>query len=58
MQQGKVVVFDFDLTLTLTRWETARRFFKGLLRRQPARLALLLLALPTCRSCATANAGV
>ena len=39
-----VVVFDFDLTLT--RWETARRFFKGLLRRAPLRLAVLLLALP------------
>lgn len=41
---ANVVVFDFDLTLT--RWETARRFFKGLLRRQPARLGLLLVLLP------------
>ncbi|WP_256774515.1 MULTISPECIES: HAD family hydrolase [unclassified Stenotrophomonas] len=39
-----VVVFDFDLTLT--RWETASRFFKGLLRRAPWRLSILLLALP------------
>lgn len=39
-----VVVFDFDLTLT--RWETARRFFKGLLRRAPLRWMVLLLALP------------
>jgi phosphatidylglycerophosphatase C len=41
---ANVVVFDFDLTLT--RWETAARFFKGLLRRAPWRLMLLLLALP------------
>lgn len=39
-----VVVFDFDLTLT--RWETAGRFFKDLLRRSPLRLAMLLAALP------------
>lgn len=44
MQHGKVVVFDFDLTLT--HWETAGRFFKGLLRGQPWRLGVLLLALP------------
>lgn len=39
-----VVVFDFDLTLT--RWETAARFFKSLLRRAPWRLTALLLAVP------------
>ncbi|MNK52260.1 Phosphatidylglycerophosphatase C [compost metagenome] len=44
MQTGNVVVFDFDLTLT--RWETAARFFKTLLRQQPWRLATVLLALP------------
>ena len=41
---ANVVVFDFDLTLT--RWETAGRFFKGLLCRQPWRLAVLIVALP------------
>ncbi|MER2177237.1 MAG: HAD family hydrolase [Stenotrophomonas maltophilia] len=44
MSVRTVVVFDFDLTLT--RWETASRFFKGLLRRQPWRLAVVVLALP------------
>lgn len=44
MQQRDVVVFDFDLTLT--HWETARRFFKGLLRQQPWRLGALLVLLP------------
>ena len=39
MSDRTVVVFDFDLTLT--RWETASRFFKGLLRRQPWRIAVL-----------------
>ena len=39
-----VVVFDFDLTLT--RWDTADRFFRWLLRRSAWRLALLILALP------------
>ena len=39
---ANVVVFDFDLTLT--RWETAGRFFKGLLCRQPWRLAALIVA--------------
>ena len=39
-----VVVFDFDLTLT--RWDTADRFFRWLLRREPWRLALVLVALP------------
>lgn len=38
------VVFDFDLTLT--RWDTADRFFRWLLRRDPWRLALLLPSLP------------
>lgn len=44
MPDANVVVFDFDLTLT--RWETGRRFFKGLLRRQPWRLGALIVALP------------
>ena len=39
-----VVVFDFDLTLT--RWDTADRFFRWLLRRDPWRLALVVLAVP------------
>jgi phosphatidylglycerophosphatase C len=39
-----IVVFDFDLTLT--RWDTADRFFRWLLRRDPWRLALVGLALP------------
>jgi phosphatidylglycerophosphatase C len=39
-----VVVFDFDLTLT--RWDTADRFFRWLLRRDPWRYALVLAALP------------
>ncbi|HGM6769746.1 TPA: haloacid dehalogenase-like hydrolase [Stenotrophomonas maltophilia] len=39
-----VVVFDFDLTLT--RWDTADQFFRWLLRRSPARMAVLLAALP------------
>lgn len=39
-----VVVFDFDLTLT--RWDTADRFFRWLLRRQWWRGALVLFALP------------
>ncbi|QSX75173.1 haloacid dehalogenase-like hydrolase [Lysobacter arenosi] len=38
------VVFDFDLTLT--RWDTADRFFRWLLKRQAWRLALVLLPLP------------
>lgn len=38
------VVFDFDLTLT--RWDTADRFFRWLLKRDPWRLALVLLSLP------------
>ncbi len=44
MSGRTVVVFDFDLTLT--RWETASRFFKGLLRRQPWRITGVVLALP------------
>jgi phosphatidylglycerophosphatase C len=45
MKQGSsVVVFDFDLTLT--RWDTADRFFRWLLRRDPWRFALVLFALP------------
>lgn len=39
-----VVVFDFDLTLT--RWDTADRFFRWLLKRDPWRLAVVILALP------------
>jgi phosphatidylglycerophosphatase C len=39
-----VVVFDFDLTLT--RWDTADRFFRWLLRRNVWRLALVLAATP------------
>ena len=39
-----VVVFDFDLTLT--RWDTADRFFRWLLRREPWRFASVLVSLP------------
>jgi phosphatidylglycerophosphatase C len=39
-----VVIFDFDLTLTA--WDTAARFFKWLLLREPWRLGLILLAFP------------
>jgi phosphatidylglycerophosphatase C len=39
-----VVVFDFDLTLT--RWDTADRFFRWLLRRNPWRGALVLAMVP------------
>jgi phosphatidylglycerophosphatase C len=39
-----VVVFDFDLTLT--RWDTADRFFRWLLRRDAWRSAVVLAALP------------
>jgi phosphatidylglycerophosphatase C len=39
-----VVVFDFDLTLT--RWDTADRFFRWLLKRDAWRLALVALAFP------------
>ena len=38
------VVFDFDLTLT--RWDTADRFFRWLLRRDAWRLAVIALAVP------------
>ena len=41
---SSVVVFDFDLTLT--RWDTADRFFRWLLRREPWRFALILAAFP------------
>lgn len=45
MNKGSsVVVFDFDLTLT--RWDTADRFFRWLLRRNPWRLALVIAMLP------------
>lgn len=45
MSEGSpVVVFDFDCTLT--RWDTADRFFRWLLRREPWRLVLVLAALP------------
>lgn len=39
-----IVVFDFDLTLT--RWDTADRFFRWLLKRQPWRVALVVVMLP------------
>jgi len=39
-----VIVFDFDLTLT--RWDTADRFFRWLLRRDAWRMALVVVALP------------
>jgi phosphatidylglycerophosphatase C len=39
-----VVVFDFDLTLT--RWDTADRFFRWLLRRDAWRMAVVGLAVP------------
>jgi phosphatidylglycerophosphatase C len=44
VQDPVVVVFDFDLTLT--RWDTADRFFRWLLKRSAWRLALIVLALP------------
>jgi phosphatidylglycerophosphatase C len=43
-QESSVVVFDFDLTLT--RWDTADRFFRWLLRRDPWRCATVIAALP------------
>lgn len=43
-QSSPVVVFDFDLTLT--RWDTADRFFRWLLKREPWRFALVVVALP------------
>lgn len=43
-QESRVVVFDFDLTLT--QWDTADRFFRWLLRRDSWRLALVLASLP------------
>jgi phosphatidylglycerophosphatase C len=43
-QEPRVVVFDFDLTLT--RWDTADRFFRWLLRRAPWRMGVLIAALP------------
>ncbi|WMJ68222.1 HAD family hydrolase [Stenotrophomonas sp. 24(2023)] len=39
-----VVVFDFDLTLT--RWDTASRFFRWRLRRDAWRLLLVAMAVP------------
>lgn len=45
MRKGSpIVVFDFDLTLT--RWDTAERFFLWLLKREPWRLGLVLVAVP------------
>jgi phosphatidylglycerophosphatase C len=44
MSGTPVVVFDFDLTLTY--WDTADRFFRWLLRRDPWRLLVVALALP------------
>ena len=40
----RVVVFDFDLTLT--RWDTADRYFRWLLRRDAWRSATVLVACP------------
>jgi phosphatidylglycerophosphatase C len=42
--KARVVVFDFDLTLT--RWDTADRFFRWLLRREAWRFAVVLVASP------------
>ena len=39
-----VVVFDFDLTLT--HWDTADRFFRWLLKRNPWRMALVIASVP------------
>lgn len=39
-----IVVFDFDLTLT--RWDTADRFFRWLLKREPWRSGLVLITAP------------
>ena len=44
MREATTVVFDFDLTLT--RWDTADRFFRWLLKRDFWRLALALAAAP------------
>ena len=44
MENIPIVVFDFDLTLT--RWDTAERFFLWLLRREPWRMAVVALAFP------------
>jgi phosphatidylglycerophosphatase C len=41
---AEVVVFDFDLTLT--RWDTADRFFRWLLKRDVWRLAFVWAAMP------------
>jgi phosphatidylglycerophosphatase C len=43
-EEVPVVVFDFDLTLT--RWDTADRFFRWLLKRDPWRWALVLATVP------------
>ncbi|MFC0682894.1 HAD family hydrolase [Lysobacter korlensis] len=43
-ETSPIVVFDFDLTLT--KWDTAERFFRWLLKRDPWRLALVAVALP------------
>lgn len=44
MHAPRIVVFDFDLTLT--RWDTADRFFRWLLRRDLWRLVVVLCAIP------------
>jgi phosphatidylglycerophosphatase C len=44
MENTPVVVFDFDLTLT--RWDTADRFFRWLLRREPWRMAVIVMVFP------------
>jgi len=43
-EPAPVVVFDFDLTLT--RWDTADRFFRWMLKRDPWRCGLVVAALP------------
>lgn len=43
-ESSTTVVFDLDLTLT--NWDTADRFFRWLLRRQPWRSAMVLMLVP------------
>jgi phosphatidylglycerophosphatase C len=44
VHEAPVVVFDFDLSLT--RWDTAVRYFRWLLRRDAWRLAIAVVASP------------
>ena len=53
MENTPVVVFDFDLTLT--RWDTADRFFRWLLRREPWRMAVIALVFPILSPLLLAN---